>query len=285
MKAYRHADGSIWTFRPEANAAADAAAAPAGWPCRSCPRRTSSSSLRALVEVDQAWVPTGASGRDEPLPAPVHVRLRGLPRGAAGRRGDLLVIASPAGAYFSGGIKPVTLWISTDYARAGEGGTGAAKCGGNYASSLAGQLEGIENGCDQAVFLDSSTHTYIEELGGMNLFFVTEGQPARHARADRLDPRGRHPLVDPRARQGDGAGARGAPDPDPGVEGRRGQRRASSRSSRAAPRRSSRRSASCAGTAARATTDAASTTARSPARSASGCSTSSTAAPRTPTAG
>ena len=82
------------------------------------------------------------------------------------------VVASPAGAYFSGGLKPVTLWLSTRYARAGAGGTGAAKCGGNYASSLAGQLEGMEHGCDQVVFLDSSTQTYIEELGGMNLFFV-----------------------------------------------------------------------------------------------------------------
>jgi branched-chain amino acid aminotransferase len=51
------------------------------------------------------------------------------------------VIASPAGSYFTSGVKPVTLWISTSYARAGAGGTGAAKCGGNYASSLAGQLE------------------------------------------------------------------------------------------------------------------------------------------------
>ncbi|HEX5428458.1 MAG TPA: branched-chain-amino-acid transaminase, partial [Pedococcus sp.] len=83
------------------------------------------------------------------------------------------VIASPAGAYFAGGIKPVTLWLAERYARAGEGGTGAAKCGGNYASSLAGQLEGIEHGCDQAVFLDATTHSYVEELGGMNLFFVT----------------------------------------------------------------------------------------------------------------
>ena len=82
------------------------------------------------------------------------------------------VIASPAAAYFPGGVKPVSLWISTDFARAGAGGTGAAKCGGNYASSLAGQMEGAEHGCDQAVFLDSSTHTYIEELGGMNLFLV-----------------------------------------------------------------------------------------------------------------
>ena len=69
-------------------------------------------------------------------------------------------------------MKPVSLWISTDFARAGAGGTGAAKCGGNYASSLAGQMEGAEHGCDQAVFLDSSTQTYIEELGGMNLFLV-----------------------------------------------------------------------------------------------------------------
>jgi branched-chain amino acid aminotransferase len=66
----------------------------------------------------------------------------------------------------------VSLWVSTDFARAGDGGTGAAKCGGNYASSLAGQLEGAQHGCEQAVFLDSSTHTYIEELGGMNLFLV-----------------------------------------------------------------------------------------------------------------
>src|SRR4029078_450321 len=82
------------------------------------------------------------------------------------------VIASPAGSYFSGGLQPVTLWISTDYARGRGGGTGGAKCGGNYASSLAGQMECAEHGCDQAVFLDSSTHTYIEELGGMNLFLV-----------------------------------------------------------------------------------------------------------------
>ena len=76
----------------------------------------------------------GRRGGEEPLPASLHVRVRGLPRRAPGPAGHLLVIASPAGAYFSGGIKPVTLWISTDYARAGEGGTGAAKCGGNYAS-------------------------------------------------------------------------------------------------------------------------------------------------------
>ena len=83
-----------------------------------------------------------------------------------------MVIASPAGAYFKGGIKPVNLWLSETFTRAGRGGMGAAKTGGNYAASLAAQREAIEQGCDQVVFLDDQEFTYIEELGGMNLFFV-----------------------------------------------------------------------------------------------------------------
>ena len=82
------------------------------------------------------------------------------------------VIASPAGAYFPGGVKPVSIWLSTEYARAGAGGTGAAKCGGNYASSLLPQQEAAEQGCAQVAFLDSSEHRWVEELGGMNLYFV-----------------------------------------------------------------------------------------------------------------
>ena len=83
-----------------------------------------------------------------------------------------MVIASPAGAYFKGGIKPVNLWLSETFTRAGRGGMGAAKTGGNYAASLAAQREAIEQGCDQVVFLDDQEFRYIEELGGMNLFFV-----------------------------------------------------------------------------------------------------------------
>ncbi len=83
-----------------------------------------------------------------------------------------MVIASPAGAYFKGGIKPVNLWLSETFTRAGRGGMGAAKTGGNYAASLAAQREAIEKGCDQVVFLDDQEFRYIEELGGMNLFFV-----------------------------------------------------------------------------------------------------------------
>src|SRR5690606_27317005 len=80
------------------------------------------------------------------------------------------VIASPAGAYFSGGVKPVRIWLSEEYARAGRGGTGAAKTGGNYASSLLPQSLAAEHGCDQVVFLDQDRN--VEELGGMNVVFV-----------------------------------------------------------------------------------------------------------------
>jgi branched-chain amino acid aminotransferase len=83
-----------------------------------------------------------------------------------------LVIASPAGAYFSHGIKPVSILVSEDYSRAATGGMGAAKTGGNYASSLAPQQEAIDRGFDQVVFLDALERTYVEELGGMNLYFV-----------------------------------------------------------------------------------------------------------------
>jgi len=172
MKAYRHEDGSIWTFRPEANAqrmirSARRMTLPA------LPEEDFIASLRALVEVDQAWVPAYDGSEKSLYLRPFMYASEAFLGVRPAAEVTYSVIASPAGAYFTGGIKPVTLWLSEHYARAGEGGTGAAKCGGNYASSLAGQLEGIENGCDQAVFLDSSTHTYVEELGGMNLFFVT----------------------------------------------------------------------------------------------------------------
>jgi branched-chain amino acid aminotransferase len=88
------------------------------------------------------------------------------------RQYKFLVIASPAGAYFRSGHNAVKIWVSRDYVRAAPGGTGAAKCGGNYAASLVPQAEGIAKGCDQVVFLDAVERKWIEELGGMNLFFV-----------------------------------------------------------------------------------------------------------------
>jgi len=172
LKAYRHADGSVWSFRPEANAermqrSARRIALP------ELPTQDFVESLRALLAVDEPWVPPAGTGETSLYLRPFTFASEPFLGVRPANEATYCLIASPAGAYFPGGLKPVTLWISQHYARAGAGGTGAAKAGGNYASSLAGQLEGIENGCDQAVFLDSSTQTYIEELGGMNLFFVT----------------------------------------------------------------------------------------------------------------
>ncbi|KNX36684.1 branched-chain amino acid aminotransferase [Luteipulveratus halotolerans] len=170
MKAYRHEDGSVWTFRPEANAArfsrsAHRLALPA------LDEADFLESLRALVRTDVDWVP--ATGGEESLYLrPFMFASESFLGVRPANEVTYCVIASPAGAYFSGGLKPVSLWISEHYSRAGVGGTGAAKCGGNYASSLAAQVEAAENGCDQSVFLDSVEQKYIEELGGMNVFLV-----------------------------------------------------------------------------------------------------------------
>ncbi|WP_409485262.1 branched-chain amino acid aminotransferase [Arsenicicoccus dermatophilus] len=170
MKAYRHADGSVWTFRPEQNAARFARSAHRlGLP--ELPQADFLESIRALVDVDQVWVPEHG-GESSLYLRPFMI---GTESGLGVRPSTHVtycVIASPAGAYFSGGIKPVSLWVTPQYTRAAPGGTGAAKCGGNYAASLAAQLEAQSQGCDQVVFLDAVERRYIEELGGMNLFFV-----------------------------------------------------------------------------------------------------------------
>src|SRR2546430_9726266 len=91
-----------------------------------------------------------------------------------------LLIASPSGSYFPRGVKPVTVWLSEDFSRAAPGGTGAAKTGGNYAGGLLAQAQAAEQGCDQVVWLDSNEHRWVEEMGGMNLFFVFgSGEAAR----------------------------------------------------------------------------------------------------------
>ncbi|XVX19265.1 branched-chain amino acid aminotransferase [Actinomycetota bacterium] len=171
LKAYRHEDGSIWSFRPEANAqrmmrSAHRLALP------ELPEDDFIESIRQLVTVDQAWVPPAGTGETSLYLRPFMFASEAFLGVREAHEVTYSVIASPAGAYFAGGVKPVNLWLATEFARAGDGGTGAAKCGGNYASSLAAQQQGAAHDCQQVVFLDSSTHTYIEELGGMNLFFV-----------------------------------------------------------------------------------------------------------------
>ena len=171
MKAYRHADGSVWTFRPERNAERlNASARRLALP--ELPPTVFLDAVKELVSTDQAWVPAADSGETSLYLRPFMIATEAALGVRPSNKVLFSVIASPAGAYFAGGLKPVSLWVSELYVRAAPGGTGAAKCGGNYAASLASQAEGIEHGCDQVVFLDAVEHTYVEELGGMNLFFV-----------------------------------------------------------------------------------------------------------------
>lgn len=169
LKAYRHADDSIWTFRPEANArrlqrSAHRLALP------ELSVEDFIESLKQLIAVDAQWVPSAPETslylRPFEIANEVFLGVR------AAHKVSYHLIASPAGAYFAQGVAPVKIWLSREYNRAGRGGTGAAKFGGNYASSLLPQVEAYEHGCAQVLFLDSETGTHIDELGGMNIFFV-----------------------------------------------------------------------------------------------------------------
>lgn len=171
MKAYRLADGGTALFRPEQNARRFQASAQR----LAMPELSEDvflKSVEALVDIDRDWFPPvdGGSLYLRPFMFASEVFLGVRPA----KEYLYLVIASPAGAYFKSGATAITIWVSEDYSRAAPGGTGAAKCGGNYAASLVAQAQAIEKGCDQVVFLDAAEHKWVEELGGMNLFFVMD---------------------------------------------------------------------------------------------------------------
>lgn len=127
-------------------------------------------SLKQLIAIDGAWVPS-APGTSLYLRPFMFAEEAFLGVRSSHEFGYYL-IASPAGAYFTGGVKPVSIWLSEQWTRAGKGGTGAAKTGGNYAAGLLPQAEAYKNGCAQVLFLDSVEGKYVEELGGMNMVLV-----------------------------------------------------------------------------------------------------------------
>lgn len=172
MKAYRHADDSLWLFRPEANAERmKRSSHRLALPVLEVPDFIQA--VEELVKVDARWVPGNADGGEKSLYLrPFMFASEKFLGVRPAQHVTFMVIASPAGAYFKGGIKPVTLWLTEEYTRAGRGGMGAAKTGGNYASSLVAQQEAYAHGCDQVVFLDAQEGKYVEELGGMNMYFV-----------------------------------------------------------------------------------------------------------------
>jgi branched-chain amino acid aminotransferase len=170
LKAYRQPDGSIASFRPEANAARFRSSA-ARMAMAPLPDELFLASLAELLDVDREWVPP-AGGEESMYLRPFMIASE-IGLGVRPSAEYLYcLIASPAGPYFPGGIKPVDVWLSTDYTRAALGGTGTAKCGGNYAASLLPQAQGAEHGCAQVVYLDAEERHWIDEMGSNNLFFV-----------------------------------------------------------------------------------------------------------------
>ena len=170
LKAYRQDNGSIAMFRPDANAARfNASARRMAMP--ELPQETFIRALELLVAQDREWVPAGEGNSLYLRPFMIATQ-PGLGVNHPSSEYLFCVIASPAASYFSGGVKPVTVWLSQDYTRAAPGGTGAVKTGGNYAAAFVAQKQAVDRGCDQVVWLDAAEHRWVEEMGGMNLFFV-----------------------------------------------------------------------------------------------------------------
>jgi len=170
LKAYTQADGSVAVFRPHANAARlNRSAVRLAMP--QLPESLFVRAIELLVRQDRAWVPT-AEGHSLYLRPFMIATQIGLGVNKPASSYLFTLIASPVSGYFGGEVKPVTVWLSQDYTRAAPGGTGEAKCGGNYAAAFAGQQQALDHGCDQVVWLDARERRWVEEMGGMNIFFV-----------------------------------------------------------------------------------------------------------------
>jgi branched-chain amino acid aminotransferase len=169
LKAYRRPDGAAALFRPDANARRfNKSARRMAMP--DLPEEMFLDSVRALVRADRAWIPDDEEGALylRPFMFASEVFLGVKPAAEY----LYIVMASSVGAYFRGGAPAISLWVTREYTRAAPGGTGEAKCGGNYATGLIAQAEAAREGCDQVVFLDAVERRWVEELGGMNIFFV-----------------------------------------------------------------------------------------------------------------
>lgn len=169
LKAYRQPDGSVAAFRPVDHARRFRRSA-ARLAMPELPEELFLDSLAALVDIDRAWVPTAETHSLylRPIMYGTDASLALRPA----REYRYLALALVTENFFGADAPPVSVWASTRYTRAAPGGTGEAKCAGNYAGGFLAQLEAAEHGCQQVVWLDAAEHRLVEEMGGMNVFFV-----------------------------------------------------------------------------------------------------------------
>ncbi|MBC8018372.1 MAG: branched-chain amino acid aminotransferase [Verrucomicrobia bacterium] len=169
LKAYKWADGRVALFRPEMNARRFNQSA-----TRMCmpeiPEELFLKGIEQLVALEKEWIPTAAGTSLYIRPTLIAVEpILGI------KPSDhyyFYVILSPVGAYYAAGFNPVNILVEDHYVRAVAGGTGEAKTGGNYASSLIAAREAKKKGFDQVLWLDGREQRYIEEVGAMNMFFA-----------------------------------------------------------------------------------------------------------------
>ena len=130
--------------------------------------------IRALVEIDQAWVPSdpGTSLYVRPVlfSTDPELALHGV------HQAIFMIILSPVGSYFKEGLKPVRIMLETEDVRAVRGGTGYTKCGGNYAAANRAGDRALAKGYSQVLWLDGVERKYVEEAGGMNVMFKIAGK-------------------------------------------------------------------------------------------------------------
>ena len=173
MKAYRRADGGVQLFRPEKNAQRMQSTHQ-----RLCipeiPEEDFVQAVKALVKVDEAWVPH-ADGTSLYI-RPFTIATEAVLGVKASAEYKFIIIASPSGAYYAEGINPVRIYVEDQYVRATPGGTGYIKCGGNYAASIIASEKAHQLGFSQVLWLDGVERKYVEEVGSMNIFFKIDGQ-------------------------------------------------------------------------------------------------------------
>jgi branched-chain amino acid aminotransferase len=173
LKAYRRADGKVQLFRPDANAARmERSNRRMAMP--EIPAADFVQAVRALVEVDQDWVP---NAKDTSLYIrPMCVATQPAVSVSVSSSYMFMVLLSPSGSYYPEGVNPVKIFVEDVYVRAVQGGTGEAKTGGNYAASLMGQVKAKKMGYSQVMWLDGVHRKFVEEIGTTNVIFKINGE-------------------------------------------------------------------------------------------------------------
>lgn len=173
MKAYKTDDERVLMFRPEKNIQRTNITNE-----RLCiPQVNEDDMLQAieeLVALEEGWIPT-APGTSLYI-RPFIIATDPFLGVRASATYMFMVILSPVGAYYKGGINPVKIWVETEFVRAVKGGVGFAKTGGNYAASIKAQMKAKERGYAQVLWLDGVERKYVEEVGTMNVFFKINGE-------------------------------------------------------------------------------------------------------------